>query len=291
VGIRLEHPYSAGDLPWLRGNLHAHTTGSDGQLSPQELIDAYAALGYDFLMISDHDVVTQLRNLDHQGLALITGNEITAYGPHLLHVHAHRCISPDKDRQRMIDAINADGGFCIVNHPNWTENFNHCPQDMLESWQDYAGIEIFNGVTVRAEGSPWADDRWDMLLSKGRRVWGFANDDAHRPADCGLAWNAVQCASRKPAHIVRALREGRFFASTGVQIKAIAVEGATVRIETEDAQRIRVVSSHGRVVETIDRATAEYTVPADFPWPYIRLQCFGFGDMQGFTQPFFIQRD
>ena len=226
MGIRLEHPYSAAPLPWLRGNLHAHTTESDGDLPPQGVIDAYAALGYDFLMISDHDAFTQVRDLDPKGLALITGNEITAYGPHLLHVHAHRCISPDKDRQRMIDAINADGGFCIINHPNWTEDFNHCDQSLLEAWQDYAGIEIFNGVSLRAAGEAWALDRWDMLLSQGRRVWGFANDDAHKPIDRGLSWNAVQCDSRKPAHIVRALRAGRFFASTGVHVKSIGVDGA-----------------------------------------------------------------
>jgi len=41
------NPYadlSAGN--WVRGNLHAHTTASDGKLLPQELVDAYAKLGY-----------------------------------------------------------------------------------------------------------------------------------------------------------------------------------------------------------------------------------------------------
>src|SRR2546426_12288696 len=42
-------------MAWLRGNLHAHTTYSDGVKTPQDLIAEYEALGYDFLAITDHE--------------------------------------------------------------------------------------------------------------------------------------------------------------------------------------------------------------------------------------------
>src|SRR5207253_8844019 len=42
-------------MAWLRGNLHAHTTYSDGVKTPQDLITEYEALGYDFLAITDHE--------------------------------------------------------------------------------------------------------------------------------------------------------------------------------------------------------------------------------------------
>ncbi len=42
-------------MPWLRGNLHAHTTFSDGVKDPAHLIAEYEALGYDFLAITDHE--------------------------------------------------------------------------------------------------------------------------------------------------------------------------------------------------------------------------------------------
>src|SRR2546425_5034224 len=42
-------------MGWLRGNLHAHTTYSDGVKTPQELLVEYEALGYDFLAITDHE--------------------------------------------------------------------------------------------------------------------------------------------------------------------------------------------------------------------------------------------
>src|SRR5437867_7370821 len=42
-------------MGWLRGNLHAHTTYSDGVKTPQELLAEYETLGYDFLAITDHE--------------------------------------------------------------------------------------------------------------------------------------------------------------------------------------------------------------------------------------------
>ena len=37
-----------------RGNIHTHSTRSDGKLTPREVIAAYRAHGYDFLAITDH---------------------------------------------------------------------------------------------------------------------------------------------------------------------------------------------------------------------------------------------
>lgn len=37
-----------------RGNLHTHSTRSDGRLSPEAVVEFYRDAGYDFLMLSDH---------------------------------------------------------------------------------------------------------------------------------------------------------------------------------------------------------------------------------------------
>lgn len=41
-------------LPFFKGNLHCHTTVSDGKLSPDEVVALYRDLGYDFLALTDH---------------------------------------------------------------------------------------------------------------------------------------------------------------------------------------------------------------------------------------------
>src|SRR5229473_3164042 len=42
-------------MPLLKGNLHTHTTFSDGRLPADEVVARYRELGYDFLAITDHD--------------------------------------------------------------------------------------------------------------------------------------------------------------------------------------------------------------------------------------------
>jgi len=42
-------------MPLLKGNLHAHTTFSDGRRPVAEVVERYRDLGYDFLAITDHD--------------------------------------------------------------------------------------------------------------------------------------------------------------------------------------------------------------------------------------------
>ena len=286
--ILLENPYLNPRAAWLKGNLHTHTAESDGTRPPQETVDDYAARGYDFLMVSDHDHLADLSALKNRGMVLLPGSEVTAAGPHILHVGARRAVKPLADRQTVINAIRRDKALAIVCHPNWEEDFSHCPQEKVAAWQGYAGLEIYNGVIRRLPGAPLATDRWDMLLGSGRRVWGFANDDCHRAEDVGLAWNVVQCATRTPAAILAALAAGSFYASTGVKIETIAVKGGTLSVVAPDARRIAVVSDYGKRVAQADAAEITYRVPDGAVFKYIRVECFGIGESMAWTQPFYV---
>ncbi len=274
---------------WIRGNLHTHTTASDGSRPIQDVVSDYEARGYGFLMISDHDIFTGPR--EHASVAtatmtLIPGNEITANGPHLLHVNGSRHIPPEPERQNVFDAISADSGFAIVNHPNWLADFDHCPIERMREWTGYTGLEIYNGTIGRLDGSPYATNKWDMLLSSGRRVWGFANDDSHLPErDVGLGWNTVYVRNRSVEAIVDAMARGRFYASTGVTIDSIQVDGDTIRIVAPNAARIVALMQVGRRIAEVDGSSIEVRVPEDAL--YVRFECWGTGETFAWTQPFF----
>ncbi|HUW59727.1 MAG TPA: CehA/McbA family metallohydrolase [Candidatus Bathyarchaeia archaeon] len=290
--MRIVSPYKNEWTGWLRGNLHTHTANSDGPLDPQATIDVYAGKGYDFLVITDHDLVSDLAGLDARGMVLIPGNEVTANGPHVLHVGATRHVAPDPDRQRVVNEICADGGLSVFCHPNWESTFNHCPQEKLEQYEGYTGLEIFNGVAVWVEGNPYATDRWDRLLSQGRHVWGFADDDCHIETDLGVGWNVVQSAGeRTAAAILEGLREGRFYASTGVTIERIRSKGLTIEVRTREKAKISVITNHGRRVAVTEGKKLAFTVPPKPAFSYFRFECSGFGDRKAWTQPFFISRD
>ncbi|MCL4691532.1 MAG: CehA/McbA family metallohydrolase [Candidatus Hydrogenedentes bacterium] len=284
----VSNPYSNDEIPWVKGNLHSHTTNSDGKRSPQEVVDTYAARGYGFLTISDHDYLTDPATLRDHGMTLIPGNEVTARGPHVLHIGASQLLDPDPDRQTVLSQIVDSGGLAIIAHPNWEDDFSHCPQTALESWRGYVGIEIYNGVVRRLTGSPLATDRWDRLLGLGRRVWGFAHDDSHRDGDDEQAWIMVQTEYRDGAAIMSAMREGRFYASTGVEIEGIRVCGNTIAVRTRNAERIVVHSDFGRRQAAVDDTCISFTVPETGAITYVRFECWGPGDAMAWTQPFFL---
>jgi hypothetical protein len=293
--MQIRHPYT--DLAggqWSRGNLHAHTTRSDGQRQPQEVLNDYAARGYNFLTISDHDIFTSSDDYaqwNANGMVLIPGNEVTANGVHMLHINARQRIEPEPDRQKVLDAINADGGFAIINHPNWFADWNHCLQEDLEKWEGYKGIEIYNGVIGRLPGSPFATDRWDRLLSKGRRVWGYANDDSHAQGDVALGWNMVHVKEPTVPAISAALADGRFYASTGVTLRNIDVNGTRIRIETDNADRIIASTIHQKRFAIVDQSRIGVDL-MDYPEveKYVRFECLGHGEQFAWTQPFFIEK-
>jgi hypothetical protein len=285
---------------WARGNLHAHTTRSDGAHSPQELIDAYAELGYGFLAISDHDLVASFGDYarwDSRGLVLIPANEVTADGPHLLHINGSRTIGPDWQRQRVIDDANADnpggdgGSFVVINHPNWWQNCDHCPMSLLLAWRGYLGIEVFNGATNMTLGNAYATDKWDQVLpaalAAGRNVWGFAHDDTHFPRDVGQGWLMAYVRGAGVAGVVEALRQGRFYASSGVAIDKIEVDGMRVRIEAREAQRIVAVTAYGRRLKVVDGPALEMVVPTGEQ--YVRFDCWGAGEKFAWTQAFAVR--
>lgn len=293
----IESPYSdISDSGWrgFRGNLHTHTTRSDGERDAPSVIRDYAGRGYDFLMIADHDITTTRDQCAdwtaEHGIVLIPGCEISALGPHILHVGAARHVEPLVDRQVVIDQIAGTGGrgFAIVNHPNSHASFDQCPIAMLRQWSGYFGIEIYNGVVTREAGSPYATNKWDMLLSEGRRIWGFANDDTHAAeGDVERGWNVVYAPHRTADAIVDALAAGRFYASTGVVIMRIETEGDVIRIDTENAQRINAITTHGAQFAAANSRSIEVRVPAHAR--YVRFECWGAGETFAWTQPFFVQ--
>src|SRR3972149_5374078 len=52
-------PPPATPVSWLKGNLHTHSRWSDGDDVPEMVIDGYKKAGYDFVALSDHNVLAE----------------------------------------------------------------------------------------------------------------------------------------------------------------------------------------------------------------------------------------
>src|ERR1051325_8912578 len=80
AGVLRSRPPARGH--WYKGNTHPHTLNSDGDSSPDDVVKWYRGHGYQFLVLTDHNVLTSvealnaLHGLDDKFL-VIRGEEVT----------------------------------------------------------------------------------------------------------------------------------------------------------------------------------------------------------------------
>lgn len=178
-------------MAYLRGNLHAHTTFSDGIFDPERVVAEYEALGYDFLAITDHEDLIgpgywpALRRLSSR-LLLFQGVELNWDD---FPQHVGRVIG---DREELH----------VLNHP---ARYKLSLVDTLERIHTIRGQGLaLDAVEVTDTGlyRPVYDSDALPLVK-------IATDDAHRPPHFGRAWIEVNARRDRDA-IIRAIRAGDF---------------------------------------------------------------------------------
>src|SRR5208282_4557104 len=140
------------------------------------------------------------------------------------------------------------------------------------------------------EGEARATDKWDRMLSTGRMVWGFANDDSHRPGDAGSGWNVVlvEKGQTNAAGILAALRAGQFYASTGVVINTIQTHGSEIHIAAANAHEIDIYGDKGKRLAYVKGSEIRFDV-GQINTFFIRAQCYGVGTQMAWTQPLVVR--
>lgn len=232
--ITLQYPgMEAGSFNVYRTNLHTHTTTSDGKITPQEILDLYAAAGYDAISLTDHGKHNDLAALDPHGMTLIPGMELHPLGPrnikwHLLALN----ITPEfpegipEDAQETIDLVNRIGGFTVVAHPYWC---GFTSAEVL-TLKNFSAIEVSNS-SCRYIGKEFNMQIWDELLDAGRPVLAISVDDTHRPRDLFRNWTMICAQDNSREALTAALKAGNFYTTQGPQFKKISFDGNTFEAE------------------------------------------------------------
>jgi hypothetical protein len=282
---------------WYKGNLHAHTTQSDGSVSPEECAARYRNKGYDFLAITDHWVPSQ--TVEQDGFLLLSGIEFDTdyYEPYydrnrhvFIHINGLGFTSPPQlektpglNAQRFVDAITAAGGIAIFNHPEWSRNI---PKDIL-SLAGLSGVEIFNTVSgIRNSLYDYYGSYIDQLAIGGFTLPVLAADDSHwYTGEEGRAFVMVQAESLTRDGIMAALKTGRFFASQGPWVQ-VERTGHIIRINATPVSEIRIYSNRAmgkRFRETAPITYAEYELPEDVY--YYRVEVTDESGNRAWTSP------
>jgi hypothetical protein len=108
-------------------------------------------------------------------------------------------------------------------------------------------------------------------------MWGFANDDCHSfdPAGADSPFNGFNVAWTRDLTreaVLEALREGRFYASSGIVVDHIDVTASTLRVRAKAATYIRVIGRGGRELASADAGELTYELDGSERWLRVELQ-------------------
>lgn len=167
---------------WLKGNLHTHSTVSDGSLKPGAVIKKYRDKGYDFVAMTDHGPDPEPYSYpDIDGITVLEGVEVSRN-------HHWNYIEGDEET------------LTIWNHPfRYDEShrdIDRCGKDLVEAVEH--GDLFYN---VNHDSSE--------VIEKAKTPAIFT-DDAHSEKMMGHAWVLVNTESSEKDAIITALKKGRY---------------------------------------------------------------------------------
>ena len=245
---------------WYKGNLHTHTTISDGKSAPEDTLKLYASNGYDFIALTDHWKYNNGGYNEEAGILVIpgceyhTGANVQEGIYHVVSAGADREPSLDRTNglppvQEIIDAIKEAGGFAILAHPAWS-------MDEASTVRDLHGldaIEIYNTMSGRPWNiRPYSGDFYDRLCAHGVLLGAVADDDTHfYDGDQCVSFVYVKAESCTREAIRNALVKGDY----------IATQGPMLRMWRED----------GIIIAETDAPVIEFTFFSDAPHNKARI--------------------
>ncbi|MBL8905717.1 MAG: CehA/McbA family metallohydrolase [Rhizobiales bacterium] len=302
-------PFSLPGRFW-RGNLHTHSTLSDGALTPEKVVEAYKDAGYDFMMLSDHFIgnynwpIADTRAMRSNRFTTILGSELHAPATQvgeLWHIVAaglpldFEPAAPAETGAEIADRAAAAGAFVGIAHPAWS-------QLTIEDGRAIASahaVEIYNhGCAVENDRG----DGWyllDQLLNENRRLTAFATDDAHfwTPDHFG-GWVNVRSESLEPEALLDALKRGHYYSSQGPQIHELSISGSELTLACSPVDTIvvlcgnsRTVGRHGRAITgaTLDLGKLDKGWLLEKPSAWLRAVVIDHAGKRAWTNP--IWRD
>ncbi len=163
------------------GSIHFHSAYSyDARVPLPEILKAAAKTGLQFAIVTDHFRLDARQNNEEgyrDGVLLIVGEEISPRYNHYLALGIQKPVvawKSEANAQRLIDEVNAQGGFGFISHP------------------DHAGAPLIGGRAY-----PWI--QWGARGYAGMGIWDLMSD---WNASLSSPWSTLYACLR-PAHVLK----------------------------------------------------------------------------------------
>jgi hypothetical protein len=265
-------PFSTAGRFW-RGNLHTHSSLSDGALPLDEVVSRYKAVGYDFLMMSEHFThhfdypIADTRHMRGNDFTTILGAElhapVTSAGE-WWHIVAAGLpldfapVQPGETGPQIAKRAAEAGAFVGIAHPAWSQL----------TIEDGRALSFAHAVEIYNHGCAVECDRGDgfylldqLLNENHRHLSAFATDDAHfKNADHFGGWVHVKAQSLDPDVLLAALKRGEYYSSQGPQFHDITLDGHDLTVSCSPVDTIAVVCGISRTTIKMGRALISATL-------------------------------
>jgi hypothetical protein len=260
---------------FFRGNLHTHSTRSDGRLEPEAVAAHYRDAGYDFLALTDHFLprygfpIVDTTPYRTNRFTTLLGAELHAPSNsqgeawHILSVGLPEGFEPtakhETGAQLAVRAVEA-GAFVAIAHPQWS---SLSIEDGRALSMAHA-VEIYNNGCQLECGRGDGAALLDALLNEGRNLTAVATDDAHFrfPDACG-GWVMVKAEANEPEALLASLRAGSFYSSQGPLIHAAEIAGGALQIESSPVVNMAAVGRGSRSINICGRQLTRGEIPLD----------------------------
>lgn len=302
----METPFSRPGR-WWRGNLHTHSTLSDGHRSPEEVCRFYEAQGYDFLSLTDHFLehygwpIADTRPFRTQTFTTIIGAEIhpaqdrmeLGASWHILAVGLPLDFAPSplaETGPELARRALATGAYVVAAHPQW-----HTMTDRdVAALGPIHALEIFNASCADDNDTAESAYMLDLLLARGQRLTACATDDAHfvlNTRDRAAGWVMVKSETLQPDALVAALKAGDYYSSSGPTIYDLDVEpGRCLSLRCSPANRVFLLGGPARYTMVGEQGMTEAQFDlSDWTQPYARVLVRDDAGRKAWTNPIWFE--
>lgn len=303
-------PFSLPGRFW-RGNIHTHSTLSDGALPPEQVVEAYKRAGYDFLQLSEHFIahfdwpIADTREFRTNNFTTLIGAELhamqTSVGElwHIVAAGLPLDFEPCGKNETGVEIARraaASGAFVSIAHPAWSQL----------TLEDGLALDVAHSVEIYNTGCDRENDRGDgtylldQLLNQGKRLSANATDDAHfhnGDHDAFGGWVHVKAQSLDPDELLAALKAGHFYSSQGPQIHDLTLNGDQLEITCSPVNSISLMGGNSRsdvrtgrniTSATLNISTLAKSWTPITPSPWARIVLIDEAGKRAWTNPIWL---
>lgn len=294
----------------LKGALHCHTTRSDGDGEPDEVIRLHKENNYDFIALTDHRIYNYKNFAEDVEITIIPGMEFdnTFVRDNGFRTWHQVYIGPDDETngfkqdekfprgdaktqeefQKYLDEAHEKNNLTIYCHPQWSST----PTRYFDKLEGNFAFEIWNsGCAIEDDMDTDNGAYWDELLGMGKKLFAVATDDGHAMYQHCNGWVMVNAENNVKA-ILEALKKGAFYSSCGPEIKDFYVDDEGVaHIEASECEKIIFQCdkhpSKKFTAKDTPLVKAELNLKDDYD--YIRVTVVDKNGKKAWTNPIFLK--